>query len=330
MAMGLLFTLNLSLGSVSIPFSQILGMLLGQEAQKPIWSTIFWEVRVLKALGACLCGMGLALSGLQLQTLFRNPLVGPYVLGISSGASLGVALLLMGSGVLGGLVAGAPSGWSPALAAIFGSGLICFFMLWVSTRIPSSITLLVLGLMLGYVTSSAVTILMYLTPADQLQSYVFWTFGSFERLQWTQVPLFCTAILLGSLISLFQIKSLNVLRLGEEAAQNLGNRPQQTRLWVLLSTSLLAGSCTAYCGPIAFIGIAVPHLTRMILGTGNHHWLLPGTCLMGINIALLADVIANLPGREFSLPLNAVTSLLGAPVIIWILISSRKNNREWL
>jgi iron complex transport system permease protein len=261
----------------------------------------------------------LAISGLQLQTLFRNPLAGPFVLGISSGASLGVAIVVLASQQLGFL-----SGEiSIITAACLGAAGVAALVIVVGKLVRSAIALLVLGLMFGYATGAMVNILLQLSSAQQVQQFVIWTFGSFGGVTWVQLPLLATGAGIGSVIALISTAALNVMLLGEIQAQSLGVNLQRLRLLVLLSSSLLAGIVTAFCGPIAFLGVAVPHLCRGVLKTGDLRWLLPGVILVGAGLALVADLLSQVLVRSSVLPLNSVTALIGTPILIWVVLRNR-------
>ena len=329
------FMLSLAVGSVRIPIDEIVAVLLGGDASKPAWATIVLKFRLPKALTAMLAGAALSVSGLQMQTLFRNPLAGPFVLGISSGASLGVALTVLLAGVavgLGGstsLLAGISlaGDTSLALSAIAGSGLVLLLVMSVARKVQSGMTILILGLMFGYTTSALVSVLIYFSVAERIQAYISWTFGSFGGVTWRQLQVMAPAIVLGLAGGHLLMKPLNALLLGETYALSLGLNVGRVRLGVIGSSAVLAGVVTAFCGPIGFLGIAVPHLCRSLLHTSDHRLLLPAVSFMGATLALCADIVAGLPGSQLTLPLNAVTALLGAPVVIWVILRQR-NLRE--
>ncbi len=322
-----LFVLNISLGSIHIPFDQIISVLIGGEADKASWANIILNFRLPKALSAIAVGAGLAISGLQMQTLFRNPLAGPFVLGISSGASLGVALLLLAGISVAGIGFVSFNGWLVVLAASAGSAMVLLLVMTVSIRVQDSMTLLIVGLMFGSLTGAIVSILQYFSTGEEVQVYLFWTFGSLGGLNWDEVFILLSILALGVLLSIFLIKPLNALLLSENYARSLGLNVKQARLLIILSTSLLAGSITAFCGPIAFIGLAVPHLTRLLFNTSDHKVLIPSVAMTGAIVMLICDMVAQLPGSDMILPINAITSLLGAPVVIWIIMrrGSMKN-----
>ncbi|WP_299114436.1 iron ABC transporter permease [uncultured Winogradskyella sp.] len=320
----LCFFTNISLGSVSIPFKSIFNGLFGT-IENSSWQVIITDFRLPKAITAILVGSGLGISGLLMQTLFRNPLAGPFVLGISSGASLGVALVILGSGLFGGLFATAlTTKWSIVIAASLGSFLVLLAVLAVSNRVRDTMAILIIGLMFGSITAAVVSVLSYFSSAEQLQQYIFWGFGSLSNLSWSELIIFFGIYLVGLLLSILSIKGLNSLLLGDNYAKSLGLNLKQNRLVIIIATSLIAGTITAFAGPIAFIGLAIPHLTRQIFTTSNHKILLPAVCLFGAIIMLICDSIAQIPGSDYVLPINAITALVGAPVVIWLLVRQRK------
>jgi iron complex transport system permease protein len=320
------FLLSLALGSVEIPLGEIIRILLGGEASRDSWGNIILRFRLPKALTALLAGAALGISGLQMQTLFRNPLVDPFVLGISSGASLGVALVVLAVGAPGAaLLAGVSLEGDLGLvaAASMGSGAVLGVVLLVARRVSNSTTLLVLGLMFGYAISAFVSLLLYFSIAERIQAYTNWSFGSFGGVTWSQMPIFAFVILAGLAVAFLLSKSLNALLLGETYARSMGMNIQRVRGLIILSTALLAGAVTAFCGPIAFLGIAVPHICRSLFHTSDHRILIPATILTGGIVAMLADLVAQLPGSRLVLPLNAITALIGAPIVIWIILRGR-------
>ena len=315
------FLLDISLGSVTIPFSQTLAILSGQEIDNQAWKQIIVLFRLPRVLTALAVGAGLSVSGLLMQTLFRNPLAGPYVLGISSGASLGVALVVLAGSLLPlGIIVGKVS---ILLAAGLGAASILFVVIALSKNIADSTTLLILGLMFGSITGAIVSVLQFYSQAEELQSYMIWTFGSLGNVRWEDMPLFITIIILGLVLSFMVHKPLNAFILGEKQASSIGVNIKRTRVIILLATSVLAGSITAYCGPIAFIGLAVPHLTRVVFATSNHKVLIPAVALSGALLMIICDFIAQLPGSDHVLPINAVTAIIGGPVVIWVIIRKR-------
>lgn len=319
------FITNISLGSVFIPWLDTLSSLVGGTVEKESWRHIIIDYRLPKALTAIIVGSGLGVSGLLMQTLFRNPLAGPFVLGISSGASLGVALLILGSTAAGiGLSSFLISKWGLVIAASLGSVLVLFAVMLVSIKVRDTMAILIIGLMFGSITAAIVSVLSYFAPAEQLQQYIFWGFGSLGNLSWYDVMIFSGIFVIGILLAILSIKPLNTLLLGENYARSLGLNIKTSRFLVILATGLLAGSVTAFAGPIAFIGLAVPHLTRQLFHTSNHKTLIPAVLLFGSIIMLICDTIAQLPSSEYTLPINAITSLIGAPVVIWLLVRKRK------
>ncbi|WP_394347026.1 FecCD family ABC transporter permease [Winogradskyella tangerina] len=315
---------NISLGSVYIPIKGIFSSLFGS-ADNNTWQIIITDYRLPKAITAILVGSGLGISGLLMQTLFRNPLAGPFVLGITSGASLGVALVILGSGLFGGFLATSlVSKWSIVIAASLGSFLVLLAVLAVSNKVRDTMAILIIGLMFGSITAAVVSVLSYFSSAEQLQQYIFWGFGSLSNLSWQELLIFFGIYSVGLLLSIASIKGLNSLLLGENYAKSLGLNLKQSRLIIILATSLVAGTITAFAGPIAFIGLAIPHLTRQIFKTSNHKVLLPAVFLFGAIVMLVCDSIAQLPGSDYTLPINAITAMVGAPVVIWLLVRQRK------
>ncbi len=316
------FLLSLTFGAVHIPVQEVLRILSGQEAARPAWGIILLDFRLPKALTAVLAGCALSVSGLQMQTLFRNSLADPYILGVSSGASLGVALLLLNVGTSGSfLLAGLDlSGdLSVAAAASIGAALSLGVILSVARRGRSVLQLLILGIMFSYITGALVSLLFYFSIPERVQAYLAWSFGSFGGVTWSEMKVMAPVLLTGLAAAFALAKPLDAFLLGETYARSMGLHTRRARLWILFSTSLLAGVVTAFCGPVAFLGLAVPHLCRGILRTSNHRRLIPAVCVLGAILALLADWVSQLPGSAV-LPLNAVTALLGAPVVIWVLL----------
>ncbi|NJK78935.1 MAG: iron ABC transporter permease [Chloroflexaceae bacterium] len=323
----LLFLLNLALGSVRIPLDAVATILLGGEAQRSTWQAIVLNVRLPRALTAVLAGAALAVGGLHMQTLFRNPLADPFVLGVSAGASLGVALVVLTAGVTStaGLlaVAGAFNNVGLVVAASVGALAVLTVVLLLARVVQHSVTLLIIGLMIGYLTSALVSLLIHISSAERIQAYIAWSFGSFGGVTWGRMQVLAPAVLFGLLLAFSQTKALNALLLGETYAQSMGLRVQRARLLIIGSASVLAGAVTAFCGPIAFLGIAVPHFCRSLLNTADHRILIPACILLGAACALLVDLVAQLPGSNRVLPLNAVMALVGAPVVVWILLRRR-------
>lgn len=322
----LLFMANLLIGSVDIPPADVWHILTGGKGGKASWSFIVWESRLPQALTALLCGSSLAVCGLMLQTAFKNPLAGPSILGINSGASLGVAfvMLLFGGSVTAGTFS--LSGFLSVLTGAFvGAMAIMALILFFSTLIKSNVMLLITGIMIGYIASSAISLLNFFATAEGVQSYIIWGMGNFGGVSLQQMPAFASVTLLGLAGALMLIKPLNALLLGERYAENLGVNIRRVRNWLLLVTGLLTAVTTAFCGPVAFIGLAVPHVARMLLGTSNHQSLLPVTILSGGAVALLCNLVCILPGEAGIIPLNAVTPIIGAPVIIYVIVSQRRS-----
>ena len=321
----LMFVTNISLGSVGIDLLETMRILTGSEAVNDSHEYIILEYRLPKALSAIIVGCGLSISGLLMQTLFRNPLAGPYVLGLSSGSSLGVALLLMGSGLLGSNIAVfAQSKYAVVLAASLGSFSVLLLVMATLWRVRNTMAILIIGLMIASFTSAIVSVLSYFTSAEDLQQYVFWSMGSLGRLDWQDLGILWILLMMGILIFLYLLKKLNAFLLGEEYARSMGVNTKRTRFLMIAVTGILAGSITAFAGPIAFIGLTIPHLARQLFNTGNHFVLLPGILLIGSLVMLLCETIAQLPGSSFVLPLNAVTSFIGAPIVIWLILKKQK------
>lgn len=317
--------LNVSLGSVSIPFNEVWAVLFSSEGAKESWRYIILDYRIPKAFTAVLAGSGLAVSGMLMQTMFRNPLAGPYVLGLSSGASLGVALVLMGASLFGGIASTSVfSSWGLVIASSVGSLLVLLAVMLASVRLKDTMAILIIGLMFASLSSAVVSVLAYFSPAAQLQQYVFWSYGSVGDLSWNELMVLFVFWLLGIFLAVYSIKNLNSLLLGEQYARSLGMKIGQNRAILIISTSLLAGSVTAFAGPIAFIGLAVPHLIRQVIPVNDHKILLPAVILGGAILMLICDIFAQLPGSDKTLPINAITSLVGAPVVIWLLVRKRK------
>ncbi|TDD75311.1 iron ABC transporter permease [Flavobacterium caseinilyticum] len=320
-----LFVINISLGSVSIPVKEVFNSLTGQSASKETWEYIILNYRLPKAIAAILVGMGLSISGLLMQTLFRNPLAGPYVLGLSSGASLGVATVILGATLLPQFLATLLlSSYGIILASSLGSFTVLLAVLAVSHRLRDTMAILIVGLMFGSLTSAIVGTLTYFSTAEQLQKFTFWSLGNLGNLSWSSISLLSICVAIGLLLSLFSIKPLNSLLLGENYAKSLGLNYKKSRLIIIFATSILAGSITAFAGPIAFIGLAVPHIAKLVFQTSNHTILFWSTILFGAIIMLICDSISQMPGSDITLPINAVTSIFGAPIVIWLLIRKRK------
>lgn len=327
LSIGLLTLLlvNISFGSVTIPFKEVINSLSGGEASKSTWEYIIINYRLPKAITAILVGMGLSISGLLMQTLFRNPLAGPYVLGLSSGSSLGVAFVILGATILPDFLSRfLLSSYGVVIASTLGSFSVLLLVLIVSQKLRDTMAILVVGLMFGSFTSAIVGVLTYFSSAEQLQKFTFWSLGNLGNLSWLSILILSITVSLGLLLSLFCIKPLNALLLGENYARSLGLNFNKTRLIIIFATSILSGSITAFAGPIAFIGLAVPHIAKLLFQTSNHLILYWSTLLLGAAIMLICDVVSQMPGLEVTLPINAITSIIGAPVVIWLLIRKQK------
>ena len=323
---------TVAVGSVAIPLEDILRAIWGAPVDPPTHTTIVWQVRLPRALTALLAGSALGVGGLQMQTLFRNPLADPFILGTSAGASLGVALLVLAAGgggaVLGGGL-GAAGTVGIAGAAAVGAGAVTLLVLAVSRRVAGAATVLIIGLMIGYATQAVVTVLvsMGLQRMDSVRAYIAWGFGSFSGTSWAELQVLAAATAAGLALAVGLVKPLDALLLGDRYAASMGLRVQRARVLVIATAALLAGVVTAFCGPIAFIGVAAPHVARGLLHGGGHRVLVPASALVGAAIALAAGLIALLPGSDASLPLNAVTSLFGAPVVVGILLRLRRSGK---
>jgi iron complex transport system permease protein len=319
-----LFFVNISFGSITIPFKEVYESLTGGHSSKSTWEYIIINYRLPKAITAVLVGMGLSISGLLMQTLFRNPLAGPYVLGLSSGASLGVAFVILGASILPSFLSGILlSPYGIVLASTLGSTTVLLLVLLVSQQLRDTMAILIVGLMFGSFTSAVVGVLTYFSSAEQLQKFTFWSMGNLGNLSWSSILILTICVLLGLFLSLLSIKPLNALLLGENYAKSMGLNFNKARLIIILATSILAGSITAYAGPIAFVGLAVPHIAKLVFQTSNHTVLYWSTLLFGAAIMLICDVVSQMPGMEITLPINAITSILGAPVVIWLLVRKR-------
>ena len=314
----ILFVLDLLIGSVHIPLRDILGALFGGDVDVST-RLIVLDIRLIKAIVAILTGMALSVSGLQMQTLFRNPLAGPYVLGINSGASLGVALFILGMPLLGIATNSTLSSIGTAGAAWLGSALILAFVASVSTRIKDIMVILILGMMISSGVSAVVQILQYLSNEEALKSFVIWTMGSLGDVTTSQLHLMLPAVLLGLVVSVAVIKPLNLLLLGEQYARTMGLNVRRSRYLIFLSTTLLAGTVTAFCGPIGFVGLAIPHIARMLFSNADHRILLPASALCGAVTLLICDIVS----KSLTLPINTITALLGIPIVIWVVIRNK-------
>lgn len=318
------FTLNIATGQVYIPFSKIPTALFADNSQDSL-VYIIQNYRFPKAITAVLVGVGLSVSGLLMQTFFRNPLAGPYILGLSSGSSLGVALLILGSGIVPTYVAQTfTSTFGIVLASCTGSILVLLLVILASNKVKDVGTILIIGMMFSSFAGALVNVLSYFSSAEQLQKFTFWNLGNLGNLSWNAIAILTICVSIGLFFTILSLKSLDALLLGENYAKSMGINIQKTRLVLLLATGILAGSITAFVGPIAFVGLAVPHLAKLLFQTSNHKILLLATALMGAILMLVCDTVAQMPGFEFTLPINAVTSVVGAPIVIWLLLSKKR------
>lgn len=319
--------LNISLGQVAIPLNEVFKSLSGATASKDTWEYIIIDFRLPKAITAILVGIGLSVCGLLMQTLFRNPLAGPYVLGLSSGSSLGVAFVILGAGLLPTFLSEIVlSSYGIILASCLGSFLVLLLILLVSHRLRDTATLLIIGLMFSSFTSAIVSVLTYFSSAEQLQKFTFWSMGNLGNLSWQNIAILTVMVLIGLLLSVISIKPLDSLLLGENYAKSLGLNIKKSRFIIILATCVLAGSITAFAGPVAFIGLAVPHLAKLLFQTSNHTILFWATILIGAILMLFCDTVSQMPGMEFTLPINAITSIIGAPIVIWLIVRKRSFN----
>lgn len=324
----LFFFLNLVLGSVSIPLRAVWNILWGTGNESVIWQNIIWKSRVPQALTALVAGAGLSVSGLQMQTVFRNPLAGPSVLGISSGASMGVAFVVLLSGSLGGVALsklGFMGEIALTIAAIAGSLSIMALIVFVSQKVRGNVTLLIIGVMIGYIANAVIGVLKFFSVEEDIRAYVIWGLGSFARVSGDQMTLFICIMVVLLPLSFLLVKTLNLLLLGDAYARNLGLNIKRSRLLVITCSGVLVAIVTAYCGPIIFLGLAVPHLCRGMFRTSDHRILMPASLLAGASLALVCNLIARMPGFEGALPVNSVTALVGAPVVMSVLFNKRRN-----
>jgi len=318
LAIVVLFAVNLLVGSVHIPVSDVVSILAGHTDVRPSWQFIVIGSRLPAAITATFCGAALSASGLMLQTAFRNPLAGPSVFGINSGAGVGVAIVMLSPATLS-LQQSAGSTFLVLAAAFVGAMLVMGIIFFFSTRVRNAVMLLIIGIMIGFIADSAISLLNFFATEEGVKSYMVWGLGNFTGVSLDRIPLFVVLTLVGLCGALLLIKPLNALLLGERYAENLGVNTLRLRNQLLFVTGLLTAVATAYCGPISFIGLAVPHMTRLLIGTGNHRILLPATMLMGSLTALVCNVICFLPGEGGIIPLNVVTPIIGAPVIIYVI-----------
>jgi len=322
------FLLDVALGSVHIPVKEVVRILFTTDAGNESWIYIIEKIRLPKALTAIIVGCGLSVSGLQMQTLFRNPLAGPSVLGITAGASLGVALVMFSLGSLTSLYTirelGISGSWLVIIASSSGAALIMLVIVTISSSLKDNVIVLIVGVMIGNITLSLISIWQYFSSPELIKDYLIWTFGSLGGVTGNQLFLLTVVVTAGLLISFFSSKMLDALLLGDNYARSMGLTVKRARLFIVISTSILAGGITAFCGPIGFIGIAVPHLARALFNTSSHRILIPACCLVGTVLMLVCDIVAQLPGSQTVLPINVITALIGSPVVIWIIAGPRK------
>lgn len=327
-AIFILFALNLALGTESIPLPSIIDILLGREMDSEIWRNIVLKTRMPQTLTALVAGAGLSISGLQMQTIFRNPLAGPSELGISSGASLGVAFIILLSGNIGGVALshlGIVGEFAVSFAAIVGAMLVMLIIVAISQRVRGNVILLIIGVMIGYIATAIIGVLKFFSNDEDVRAYVIWGLGSFAKVSEAQVYTFISIMAVLIPLSFLLIKTLNLMLLGESYAKNLGLNMKRARFWAICCSCILTAIITAYCGPIVFLGLAVPHLCRTLFSSSDHRVLMPAVTLTGAALALLCNLIARLPGFEGALPINSVTALIGAPIVISVLFGKRKN-----
>ena len=321
--------LNIALGSVSIPLPAVWDILTGTREAPANWTNIIWKSRFPQVLTALVAGAGLSISGLQMQTVFKNPLADPSVLGISSGASLGVALVVLMSGTIGGIAlsqAGILGEVALTVAAIAGAMAVMALIVLASHKVKGNVTLLIIGVMIGYLANAIIGILKYFSVEEDVKAYVIWGLGSFSRVSGDQMGIFTGIMAVLIPLSMLSVKTLNLLLLGDGYARNLGLNIKRARILVILSAGVLTAIVTAYCGPIAFLGLAVPHLCRMVFQTSDHRVLMPASVLMGASLALMCNLLARMPGLEGALPVNSVTALIGAPIVASVLFRKRKSD----
>ncbi len=330
-AIVVLAIVNLLLGSVDIPLKNVCQILIGHTDQSEIWQNIIWKSRLPQALTAIVAGAGLAVSGLQMQTVFRNPLAGPSVLGISNGSALGVAFVVLLSGKIEG-VALSRLGYlgeaAMSIAAIIGALAVMMLIVWIAQKVKGNVTLLIIGVMIGYLANAIIGVLKFLSPEEDVKAFVVWGLGSFSRVSGDEMILFVVLMCILLPFAYLLVKPMNILLLGDRYASNLGLNVKQARMMVIVSSGVLVAIVTAYCGPIMFIGLAVPHLARAIFHTSDHRLLMPATALCGALLALICNLIARMPGFEGALPVNSVTALVGAPVIASVLFRRRQSVEE--
>lgn len=322
---ALFFILDLTLGSVSIPLDAIWDILQGEPTKKS-WEYILYDFRMPKAITACFVGAGISITGLQMQTLFRNPLADTSILGVGHGASLGVAIFVLAPNILSGILSSSVHNnyWGLIIAAIIGSFSVLAIVSSVASWVQDIVSLLIIGVMLGFITASLVSVLQYFSDPETIQNFLIWTFGSLSGTTWKQLYFLMPIVGLGLFLSLLLPKGMNAILLGENYAKSVGVNVNTIRIILIILTGIITGTLTAFVGPIAFIGIAVPHIARLIFRTDNHIILIPATMLLGILLMLCCDIISQLPGSETTLPINSITSIIGAPIVIFILLKNRR------
>ena len=322
------FLLDVALGSVHIPLKEVIKVLFTSDSGNDTWVYIIEKIRLPKALTAIIVGCGLSVSGLQMQTLFRNPLAGPSVLGITAGASLGVALVMLSAGSITSLYTikelGISGSWLIIVASSFGAALIMILIVSISSSLKDNVIVLIVGVMIGNITLSVISIWQYFSSPELIKDYLLWTFGSLGGVTGGQLTILAVVVFAGLLISFLSSKLLDALLLGDNYARSMGLTVKRARILIIGSTSILAGGITAFCGPIGFIGIAVPHLARALFNTSSHRILIPACCLIGTVLMLICDIVAQLPGSQTVLPINVITALVGSPVVIWIIAGPTK------
>jgi len=323
----ILFILDLALGSVSIPFKEVINILLGNGSENIAWLKIVESIRLPKAFTAVLAGVALSLSGLQMQTLFRNPLAGPSVLGITAGASLGVAVVMLSSGFITTTYTiqqlGISGSWLVVFASTTGSALIFLVIIAISIRVNDNVVLLIGGIMLANITIAIVSVWQYFSNPEQIQDYLVWTFGSLGGVTKQHLQVLAITVVFGVVLTFASSKFLNLLLLGENYASSMGLNIKTVKVLIITSTSLMAGAVTGFCGPIGFIGIAVPHLSRSLFNISDHRALIPISCLIGAALMLFCDIVSQIPGHQTTLPINSVTALIGSPVVLWVILKNR-------
>ena len=323
-----IFLLDVAYGTIHIPLKAVVEIIFQRSAPNQTWQYIILKIRLPKALTAIIVGIGLSVSGLQMQTLFRNPLAGPSVLGITAGASLGVALVMLSAGSVTTLYTikelGISGSWLIILAASLGAALIMAIIVFISSSLRDNVIVLIVGVMIGNITLSIISIWQYFSNPEEIKEYLMWTFGSLGGVTADHLYILTIVILAGLLLSFFSSKLLDALLLGHNYARSMGLTVKRARLLIICSTSIMAGGITAFCGPIGFVGIAVPHLARTLFNTASHHILIPASCLIGSLLLLICDIVSQLPGSQSVLPINVITALVGSPVVIWIIVSRNK------